>query len=85
MRAEQISSQYLRSNMGQGSTQTAVSGREASLALTLCISDYANLLHVLASSVVLKALEAVYWSVVGFIRSKQHSNYEVKKNIKSTF
>lgn len=47
MRAEQISSQYLRSNMGQGSTQTAVSGREVSLALTLCISEYANLLHIL--------------------------------------
>uniref|UniRef100_A0A3B4UUQ1 Ribosomal protein S6 kinase polypeptide 1 n=1 Tax=Seriola dumerili TaxID=41447 RepID=A0A3B4UUQ1_SERDU len=31
MRAEQISSQHLRSNMGQGSTQTAVSGREVSL------------------------------------------------------
>uniref|UniRef100_A0A3B4FP58 Ribosomal protein S6 kinase C1 n=1 Tax=Pundamilia nyererei TaxID=303518 RepID=A0A3B4FP58_9CICH len=28
MRAEQISSQYLRSNMGQGSTQTVVSGSE---------------------------------------------------------
>uniref|UniRef100_A0A3B4WTX5 Ribosomal protein S6 kinase polypeptide 1 n=1 Tax=Seriola lalandi dorsalis TaxID=1841481 RepID=A0A3B4WTX5_SERLL len=37
MRAEQISSQHLRSNMGQGSTQTAVSGREVSLALFLCI------------------------------------------------
>uniref|UniRef100_A0A8D0AMY4 Ribosomal protein S6 kinase polypeptide 1 n=1 Tax=Sander lucioperca TaxID=283035 RepID=A0A8D0AMY4_SANLU len=31
MRAEQISSQHLRSNMGQGSTQTVVSGRESLL------------------------------------------------------
>lgn len=41
MRAEQISSQHLRSNMGQGSTQTVVSGRENSLAL-LSVLDYAN-------------------------------------------
>jgi len=42
MRAEQISSQHLRSNMGQGSTQTVVSGREMPVACMLSMLDYAN-------------------------------------------
>lgn len=43
MRAELISSQHLRSNMGQGSTQTVVSGKEMSLACVLSVLVYANL------------------------------------------
>lgn len=60
MRAEQISSQHLRSNMGQGSTQTAVSGREAPSARMLSMLDYANEARMLASTGVLKPLETVY-------------------------
>lgn len=62
MRAEQISSQNLRSNMGQGSTQTVVSGREMSLACLLSMLDYANVLNMHASTRVLKPLQAVYQS-----------------------
>lgn len=67
MRAEQISSQHLRSNMGQGSTQTVVSGREMSLACMLSVLDYANVLYRHASTRVLKPLEAVYQAAFGFI------------------
>lgn len=59
MRAEQISSQHLRSNMGQGSTQTVVSGTEMSLARMLSMFDYAKVLYIHASTRVLKPLEVM--------------------------
>lgn len=49
MRAEQISSQYLRSNMGQGSTQTVVSGSEM-LVHRLSVLYYTNVLYMHAST-----------------------------------
>lgn len=52
MRAEHISSQHLKVNMGQGSTQTVVSGR--------LMPNYSCVLHIYASTRVLKPLEAVY-------------------------
>ena len=65
MRAEQISSQHLRSSMGQGSTQTVVSGRKMPQARVMTLLDYANVLHMHASARVLKPLEAVYESAFG--------------------
>lgn len=71
MRAEQIASQHLRSNMGQGSTQTVVSGRGVSAAP--CAACEIMQMLCMQPARVFKALEAARGCFRVYYGGKLHS------------